>query len=69
MYKSLDTIPYKLFVKIIETNDFCLLADEDKEFYSFEENEKLKSDHNNVKQFINEENEIENKLKKRISTK
>lgn len=44
MYKSLETIPYKTFIKIYETDEFHYLSKEDKDFedFSFEEIELFK---------------------------
>lgn len=43
MYKSLDTIPYKIFIEIIDTGKIYLLSKEDKELEEFtiDEFEKL----------------------------
>lgn len=43
MYKSLDTIPFKLFYKILDDNSlFYLLSNEDKEFEDFTPEELIK---------------------------
>jgi len=42
MYKSLETIPYKTFIKIYETDGFHLLSKEDKDFEDFS-NEEIKA--------------------------